>query len=209
MEDIFKDIHNIPWSDLKHAYGNAGDVPGLLMNLVHEDEDARQSALYELFGNIWHQGTVYEATSYVVPYLINLLKSSKTPNRESVAGLFAAIANGSGYLEVHAQPDAPFARTSDNTLSDSDADLKEQLAAEHEWVAAVRRAVDPHLDLLYEFIQHEVWDIRFEVASALGKYPNHAKDSLPILREAFEHEADDEIREAIVGSIKQLEEVGE
>jgi hypothetical protein len=209
MENIFQDIHNIPWSDLKHAYGNADDVPGLLMDLVHEDEDARQSAIYKLFGNVWHQGTIYEATSYVVPYLVKLLKSSQTPNRNSVAGLFAAIANGSGYLKVHTKPDSAFGENWQDIISDSDADLVKKLAEEDKWVAAVRRAVDPHLDMLYEFIEHELWDIRFEVASALGKYPNHAKESLPILMAALEHEADEEIREAIEKSIQQLKATGE
>jgi hypothetical protein len=209
MENIFQDIHNIPWSDLKHAYGNADDVPGLLMDLVHEDEDARQSAIYKLFGNVWHQGTIYEATSYVVPYLVKLLKSSQTPNRNSVAGLFAAIANGSGYLEVHTKPDSAYGENWQDIISDSDADLVKKLAEEDKWVAAVRRAVDPHLDMLYEFIEHELWDIRFEVASALGKYPNHAKESLPILKAALEHEADEEIREAIEKSIQQLKATGE
>jgi hypothetical protein len=207
MGDIFQDIHNIPWSELKHAYGNADDVPELLMDLVHEDEDARQSALYQLFGNVWHQGTVYEATSYVVPYLVNLLKSSTTPNRDLVAGLFAAIANGSGYLEVHAQSHLSSKEKWQDVKSDSDADIGEQLDLERKWVAAVRRAVDSHLDMLYEFIQHEVWDIRYEVASALGKYPNHAKDSLPILMAALEHELDGQIREAIEVSIQQLEAI--
>ncbi|NIP44201.1 MAG: hypothetical protein GWN61_22370, partial [candidate division Zixibacteria bacterium] len=180
--------------------------PHLLMDLVHENEDTRQAALYELFGNVWHQGTVYEATSYVVPSLINILKSSQSPDRESVAGLLAAIANGVGYLEVHAQPDSPFLDTLEKILSDEDTDLEEQIAIEQKWIAAVRMAVDPHLDLLYEFIQHEVWDIRYEVASALGKYPSHAKESLPVLKAALEYEVDDEIREAIRLSITKLEE---
>lgn len=206
MDEIFKDIHSIPWSDLKHAHGDAEDVPHLLMDLVHEDESTRQAALYELFGNVWHQGTVYEATSYVVPYLVNIIKSSQSTDRESVAGLLAAIANGVGYLEVHAQPDSPFLDVWEEVLSKSGTDLEEQIAEEQKWVAAVRKAVDPHLDLLYEFIQHEVWDIRYEVASALGKYPGHAEESLPVLRAALEHETDDEIREAIRLSITKLEE---
>ena len=204
MEDIFEDIHSIPWADLKHAYGYASDVPHLLMNLVHEEADKRQAALYELFGNIWHQGTVYEATSYAVPYLAKLLKAPQTPDRESLAGLFAAIANGRSYLEVHASSDPPLMDSWNKIPSSEDTDLGEQMALEQSWIAAVRKAVDPHLELLYEFIQNEVWDIRFEIASALGKYPSQAKDSLPILRAALEQERDDEIREAIEMSIAKL-----
>jgi hypothetical protein len=206
MEEIFEDIHSIPWSDLNHAYGSAADVPQLLKDLVCESEEKRQEALHKLFGNIWHQGTVYEATCYVVPYLARMLRSPQTPDRESVVGLLAAIANGSGYLEVHARANSPLRDVWNLILSEEGMNVKERMALERSWVAAVRKAVDPHLDLLYEFIQHKVWDTRFEVASALGEYPSHARESLEILRAALEQEVDGEIREAIEASIARLKE---
>jgi HEAT repeat protein len=205
MEDIFEDLQSIPWADLSHAYGKASDVPLQLKDLVSEEKEKRQKALYELCSSVCHQGTIYEVTSYVVPFLVRILRSHQTPDREFVAGLLAAIANGSGYFGVHAQVDSQLGDVWEGILSRRGLDLEEQLALEETWVTAVREAVDPHLDLLYEFIQHKVWDIRFEVASALGKYPDHAKESLEILRTALEQEEDEEIREALRVSIILLE----
>ena len=49
---------------LHHAYGPAEDVPNQLRALISHDEKQRDEALYALHGNIWHQGTIYEATSH-------------------------------------------------------------------------------------------------------------------------------------------------
>ena len=98
-------LDQVDWKQLTHAYGAAEDVPALIRALMSQDKSKRAEAIYELFGNIWHQGTVYEATAYAVPFLIELLDSPNTPDRSSVACLLTSIADGSGYLEVHARPE--------------------------------------------------------------------------------------------------------
>ena len=49
----------IDWASLQHAYDSAADVPDLLRDLASTNEEKRKNAIYKLFGNIWHQGTVY------------------------------------------------------------------------------------------------------------------------------------------------------
>jgi len=46
------------WKDLTRAYGSAEDVPAILADLQSPSASKRENALSELFGNIWHQGTV-------------------------------------------------------------------------------------------------------------------------------------------------------
>jgi hypothetical protein len=60
-----------------------------------------EEAVGELFGNIWHQGTVYEATAYAVPFLIEIVDDPKTSGRPLILNLLASIANGSSYHDVH------------------------------------------------------------------------------------------------------------
>jgi len=102
---MLEDLDTIPWSQLTHAYGSAEDVPGLLRELrtpapgkeeekepdpsKEEDEEA---PLWCLFGNIWHQGTVYEAMAYAVPFLLELVSDSQTPERTGILQLLASIA---------------------------------------------------------------------------------------------------------------------
>src|SRR5688572_7894632 len=73
--DMLDGIDSIDWASLNHAYGSAEDVPGLLRQLTSDDDEKRQEAIYELFGNIWHQGTVYPATAVAVPFLYELLNA--------------------------------------------------------------------------------------------------------------------------------------
>lgn len=89
---MLEELDAIAWEQLRHAYGEAGDVPELLRGLVSPDEEERGEALYELFGNIWHQGTVYEATAHAVPFLIEIAAAPAAEDRAAVLGLVGAIA---------------------------------------------------------------------------------------------------------------------
>src|SRR6516162_7773615 len=95
-------LGDIPWNRLTHAYGPAGDVPDLLRRLrtAPPEMTGEQSPLWHLFGNIWHQGTVYEATAYAVPFLIELAACPVVSDRLGILGLLAAIATGSSYRDV-------------------------------------------------------------------------------------------------------------
>src|SRR5262245_23051691 len=84
----------VNWSDLKDAYGPATDVPALLRAFVSVDPGDREFAAQLLFQTIWHQGNVYSATVAAVPFLYNLLEDVGPHDREAVAGLIAAIADG-------------------------------------------------------------------------------------------------------------------
>jgi hypothetical protein len=68
---MLEGLNEINWSQLHHAYGEASDVPVLIRKLLSKDENERNEALDHLFGNIWHQGTIWEASSYAVPFYGN------------------------------------------------------------------------------------------------------------------------------------------
>lgn len=205
MENLFRDLDAVPWSELSHAYGQASDVPGLIRALVSENHDDRQEALYQLLGNVWHQGTIYEASSYVVPFLVRMLRTPSTPDRSIVAMILAAIASGSPYLEVDASQNGTSRETWSEILAKEGKDFNQQVALEREWVNAAQSVVDPHLSLLYEFIDHEEPELRLTIALALGNYPNHAAQSLEALNNAYDVEVEEHIKEAIEGSRMRLQ----
>src|SRR5581483_6556505 len=68
-------LDDIAWSSFEHAYGPADDVPELLRALVSGDEEQAEAAVHELYGTIWHQGSVYPATIPAVPFLIEIAVS--------------------------------------------------------------------------------------------------------------------------------------
>lgn len=86
-------VDAIPWARLQHAYGSAEDVPELLRALGSRDSKERKEALSALFGNIYHQDTVYDATRYAVPFLVELATTRSLPGRADTLGLLGHIAN--------------------------------------------------------------------------------------------------------------------
>ena len=87
-------LHNVDWSALTHAYGPAADVPELIRALAGADRQARKDAYWELYGNIFHQGTRYPATAPAVPFLLELLADPATPDRHELLLLLTHLVCG-------------------------------------------------------------------------------------------------------------------
>jgi hypothetical protein len=137
---MLEDLDTIDWSKIHHAYGPAEDIPATLRTLASGSKKQREQALWELHGNIWHQGTVYEATAYVVPFLLELV-SDDTAAFMEILGLLALIASGSSYLQVHG-------RRADM----SEEEYSERLNRELDWVAQSRRSVGRGAKLFMDLI---------------------------------------------------------
>lgn len=61
------------WSQLKHAYGNASDTPGLLLRLADEPTGPECGEIWSLLiSSVLHQGEVYPAALAVVPHLVEI-----------------------------------------------------------------------------------------------------------------------------------------
>ncbi|GAB7053100.1 hypothetical protein [Catenuloplanes indicus] len=66
-------LDDVPWQRLGHAYGAATDVPGQLRDLLSDDVETRRVAIWQLGGNIVHQGSRWQASAYAVPFLLEIL----------------------------------------------------------------------------------------------------------------------------------------
>ncbi|MFE4701200.1 hypothetical protein ACFRIC_29490 [Streptomyces sp. NPDC056738] len=86
------ELDDVPWSELDHAYGPAEDVPELIRALYGHDEEAADEAVYELYGNIHHQGTIYEASAPAVPFLAHAALHAPR-KREDLLMLLAVLAD--------------------------------------------------------------------------------------------------------------------
>jgi hypothetical protein len=60
---MLEDLDSVDWKNLGHAYGEASDVPDLIRALASPAKKSREDAWHHLYSNVWHQGTVYEATA--------------------------------------------------------------------------------------------------------------------------------------------------
>ncbi|MFH8386740.1 HEAT repeat domain-containing protein [Kitasatospora sp. NPDC018058] len=64
-----EELDTVDWPSLRHAYGNADDVPGWIRDLYSGDPEQAHKAMYEFFGKALHQGSVSSAAVAAVPFL--------------------------------------------------------------------------------------------------------------------------------------------
>ena len=88
---MFTGIDEVDWAALRHAYGSAEDVPGLLRGLASPDPTEREDALDRMYGTLHHQGNVYDSTLACVPFLLELAGSEAVPERGGIVELLVSI----------------------------------------------------------------------------------------------------------------------
>jgi hypothetical protein len=133
---MLKELDEIDWEQLEHAYGSARDVPKQIRALASGDAGAIKMALYELEGNIYHQGTVYSASAPAVPFLAEALGVLSPPLQVELLGLLGSLAQGHGYYDVHrALP--IFKKIMEETLTDAAATLSAERAIVRDTALAV------------------------------------------------------------------------
>lgn len=96
QDELAKALTSIPWDTLHHAYGPAAEVPSLLYAVTLGTDPVRLEAWWELWGNIHHQGTVYEATPACVPFLAQIAADLDHPDRVNALSFLRQVAVGGG-----------------------------------------------------------------------------------------------------------------
>lgn len=196
---MLEGLDSIDWQHLTHAYGPATDVPDLIHALASTDKQIREQAHHELCGNIWHQGTIYQATAYAVPFLIELLTYESVEDKAGILALLSHIAMGSSGLDVHG--DLPFYDEQRNTLA-----FKAQLAQELDWVKRAYVAVGEGMPIYLDLLADADAETRMFAAHLLSCYKEHAQTSAPKLIHLLTRENDDQVQAAVLLSLGALSE---
>lgn len=108
MFSLHEKLQQVPWEKLNHAYGSAQDTPTLLLNLLSDQAEQRDQALYELWASICHQGSVYEASCAAVPFLIEILAEVPEQSKADILSLLEGLA----HVNMYANKDQRFLRMS-------------------------------------------------------------------------------------------------
>ena len=95
-DDLVTALDEVPWQRLRHAYGTADDVAVQLYAVALGDAEVRAGAWWELWGNVLHQGTVYEATVHAVPFIAAVAGDNSHPDRVQALCFLREAAVGSG-----------------------------------------------------------------------------------------------------------------
>jgi HEAT repeat protein len=215
--DVLAGLDEIDWAELEHAYGSADDVPGLIRALASTEPDERKRARRTLYGNIFHQGSRYEATAYAVPFLARLAADPQVSQRDEIVRMLALMAIG--YDEAYLPASLNIAGWRTQIEQTRAADPTETLRQLDAWVEAARsegerRMREIHRDLYdperelraaqaelgaYDAVRAEVAglqglledgdpQVRAAASYLVGWFPEEAADSKACLRTLLSRE---------------------
>lgn len=97
---MFSEIDKINWTLLKQAHGESSHVPKAIKGLVSPNPKEQEDSYWKLDNYVVLQGDLYQAAFYVIPFLIEILKSTSFNGRKYVYDLLFEIANGYAVEEV-------------------------------------------------------------------------------------------------------------
>jgi hypothetical protein len=101
--DALAEIDRVGWAGLRHAYTGSGtdfsryavpcdDLPKVLGAFFADDEETRGEAADAILASALHQGTIYEVTAAVVPFLAAFAAAPSAPARGRMLSCLAMIA---------------------------------------------------------------------------------------------------------------------
>lgn len=200
---MLEKIDDIDWANLKHAYGSATDVPNDIRNLTSLDGKIRDKALYNLYGNIFHQGTRYEATPYAIPFLYELIENEYVKDKHGIISLLVSLALG---YEEEYLPEGVNPEKFRNELMDSEANMTNEQRANCEKYGYSATAlikcydtVKKGIPILFKCLKSDDEKIRTFSVYALSWFPEEAESSVPKIIEVLSQiEGEIEIANAVL-----------
>lgn len=196
---MLEHLDNVPWKDLEHAYGSAEDVPDLLRKLLDPDPKVRSDGIWTLFGNVFHQGTRYPATPYVVPFLIELCEREEVPSRIDLLRFWGSLITG--YFSVQERPcwgDGKQIHYYGEILTDQN---------DEPYAAALHRIYEESLrgrEVLYRLISSDDDAVRSGAAWVLACLPTIAEQSIAVLEVQLRSEPNGWVRASIAFALGEL-----
>jgi len=190
---LLEDLDNINWDELEHAYGVATDIPDLIRDLTSNDPKVREQALYNLNGNILHQGTRYEASAYAVPFIFEILEEPGVGDKVKIIEFLVNLALG--------YPDSflPNGPNVEQWVKEYnywvDRSKKEKLSFDDRtWMINLKdfinvyKAVLKRVPSFYNFLDSKDNEERLWATFAVAWFREEAKNSIPKVREVLNRE---------------------
>jgi hypothetical protein len=189
----------VAWAELKHAYGSAADVPDLLRKLVDPDRKVRQDTMWALYANVFHQGTRYPATPYVIPFLIELCASPVVPERGELLRYWGDLITG--YFSIQ---ERPCWGDGERVFAEGQI-LKEDVTDEYtQALHAIYRNSLEGRQLLFALLSDDDAAVRAGAAWVLACLPTIADESMPRLRRRVATEPSGWVRAAIAFALGEV-----
>ena len=195
---MLEGLDKIDWKSLEHAYGEASDVPDLIRSLASKDEEKRHDALWELYGNIFHQGTRYEATAYAIPFIFELIRDSNVLDKANLIKFTVDLALGYPEAFLPKGPNVEdWVIDADQLRRDEEAedlgDVNEEWLKDMNAFIGSYKAVLKEVPTYYKCIESKNTDIKIIAIFAIAWFREEAKNSAIKIRNLIENETNENI----------------
>jgi hypothetical protein len=195
---LLEGLDHVAWERLQHAYGPAEDVPDLLRALVTPERAAKTIAekaqanrrpifaqvCWELWGNIHHQGSVWQASAKTVPFFVEILRDGpRRPELQSFVLRYLshlAIGYPSDAFPQLFDPQMQFqsAEGFEDDGSEPDLDDERRVVA---WQRDCYVAVERALAELVGFVEAADVETALEAMALVTWFPRQASQLTPAL----------------------------
>lgn len=192
-------LHNVEWTRLHHAYGPATDVPDLLRALVdpsnapaplrsqaqHDRRGIAEQVEWLLWGNVFHQGTRWQVTAHVVPFLVEIL--TEGPQDPRLQGFLLSYLHhlAIGYPEEafpeRFDPDTAFRGLAGQVDPGGEPDYSNSIGAAL-WARDSYLAVEAAIAHIAPSMCATDASVAMEAIALMASFPRCASHTLPILR---------------------------
>lgn len=95
---MLEKLDSINWANIHHSHGTAEQFPQWIRDLTSTNQEIRELALREIVGYSHHQGSNYDVTPYVVPFIIELIQDDMVPDRHNLLDLLKWYVGGSSWI---------------------------------------------------------------------------------------------------------------
>jgi hypothetical protein len=114
-------LDDVSWASLHGTYRAAEDLPMWIEALSSPDGEVRHRALDEVWAAVIHQGTRWQVSAYVVPFLVQLVDDPTTPDRGTLTSLLRHVGVGQrDDRDLPFDPEARFAEAQTVTKEQED-----------------------------------------------------------------------------------------
>lgn len=198
---MLEHLDEIDWAHIHHSHGTAEKFPEWLRALTRNDdaawreydEDGEEvdSALNDIREYSNHQGSIYEVTPYVTPFIIELLKGSDPKRAPTLLFMLGGYAHGETVFSAHA---VMMRRVFEERGEDYDAKVR----ASQQWVNDTYECLEKNLPLFLPYLESPDAQARMATAALLSSF----KDE-PTVKEALTKQLALETNAKVLRQIKQ------
>jgi HEAT repeat protein len=193
-------LDKVPWRRLIHAYGRATDIPAILRALMDPEESVRQEAQFELISRIHHQGSIYEATTAVIPFLFELVQDPSVPDRAGILDVLAGVS-------AEWTPELRGRSTDPAASSLRFRSITRRFADERPHRQATHQAVEDGFPVLSELLKDPEISVRIVAAFVIETLMDRGSEATQTLLEMVARDREDWCRAAAILALGQLARV--